>query len=383
MRKKTAIFIVLIFLIASLSGCGSQTESSTTATPEATTAAATASTTATAASTVTTPDATTATTAAATEGSTQKPTEQKSSAGERVIGIAWYPDMEIEFISYVTRAVEETGGKWVMLAEVKSADVNYAEDGSVKDLGEDGGLSEAAAALVKKNTWQGSNAEEALKDVDFVIFPGGEDISPTLFRVPGQDIDPQELEDYNVNRDVSDYLTMSYCLDKDIPVMGICRGMQMLAIVSGAEMLMDIPTYFANQGKEYNDEHRNPVPASGGYRDYRPHDVTVAKDSLIYNIVGEETINKVPSWHHVAVKNVDGTKLVVTGYTETNGLQIIEALERTDKTCAMGIQFHPEAAVGKNLDHAENAGDYISKDKALAFFKWIVNADYLAMDEAA
>ena len=270
-----------------------------------------------------------------------------------------------------------------MLPEVKSSDVNYAGDGSVKDIGEDGGLSKAAAELVKKNTWKGSNAEEALKDVDFVIFPGGEDISPSLFRVPSQDVNSAELEDYNVNRDVSDYLTMSYCLDKDIPVFGICRGMQILSVVSGAEMIQDIPAYFANQGKEYHDEHRNPAPSPDAYRDYRPHDVTVAKASLLYSIAGEETIAKVPSWHHVAVKSVDGTKLVVTGYTETNGIQIIEAVERTDKTFAMGIQFHPEAAVGKNLDHIENAKDYMTKDKALAYFKWIVNADYLALDDAA
>jgi putative glutamine amidotransferase len=41
---------------------------------------------------------------------------------------------------------------------------------------------------------------------------------------------------------------MAYCLDNDIPVMGFCRGMQMLGVISGAEVIQDIPTYFEQQG---------------------------------------------------------------------------------------------------------------------------------------
>lgn len=67
----------------------------------------------------------------------------------------------------------------------------------------------------------------------------------------------QEERDYNAERDISDYLTMAYCLDNDIPVMGFCRGMQMLSVVSGAEVIQDVPAYFAELGLEYNDEHNN------------------------------------------------------------------------------------------------------------------------------
>ena len=98
----------------------------------------------------------------------------------------------------------------------------------------------------------------------------------------------------------------------------------------------------------------------------------MVKDSLLYNIVGTETLAGCPSWHHQAVKNVDNTRLAVTGYTETDGIQMIEAVERTDKTFAVGVQFHPEAALVKNLDNAENKSDFMDYDTALSIFRQIV-----------
>ena len=85
---------------------------------------------------------------------------------------------------------------------------------------------------------------------------------------------PAEI-DYNAERDVSDYLTMSYCLDNDIPVMGLCRGMQMLPVISGAEMIQDLPAYFAESGIKYDYQHRNEKKSADSYRDYAHHDVTV------------------------------------------------------------------------------------------------------------
>ena len=59
-------------------------------------------------------------------------------------------------------------------------------------------------------------------------------------------------------------------------------------------------------------------------------------------------------------------------YTDTNGIQMIEAVERTDKTFALGLQFHPEAAVVKNLDDAGNKGDFMDYDTALSIFQYVL-----------
>ncbi len=62
---------------------------------------------------------------------------------------------------------------------------------------------------------------------------------------------------------------------------------------------------------------------------------------------------------------------------------MIEAVERSDKTFAVGLQFHPEAAVVKNLDNAENKGDYMDIDTALSIFKYIIQESFISQENAA
>ena len=216
-----------------------------------------------------------------------------------------------------------------------------------------------------------------------VLFTGGEDISPSLYFTPEPWHGIAEEIDYNAERDVSDYLTMTYCLDRDIPVMGFCRGMQMLSVVSGGEVIQDVPAYFSALGRKYGHEHRNQKTAPDSYRDYAPHGVEVEPESLLYEIVGTNRLTGCPSWHHQAVKSVDSTRLAVTGYTDTNGVRMIEAVERTDKTFAVGLQFHPEAALIKHLDNADNRNDFMDRDTALSVFRWIAQGEYLGQDAAA
>ncbi|MBR0226803.1 MAG: gamma-glutamyl-gamma-aminobutyrate hydrolase family protein [Clostridia bacterium] len=297
-----------------------------------------------------------------------------------VVGIAWRADTDSEFFTNVCRAVEAAGGEWVMLDQVFSADLCYDAEGRLTSgKTEIGMLDETAAKYVKCNTWRGSNAPEAVMGVSIVLFTGGEDISPTLYYTPEEWHGIEAEIDYNAERDVSDYLTMAYCLDNDIPLMGFCRGAQMLGVISGGEVIQDIPTWFENQGMAYDYTHRNRKATPESYRDYAPHTVQVAKGSRLSDIVGTDTLTGCPSWHHQAVKNVDNTRLAVTGYTETNGVPMIEALERTDKTFAVGLQFHPEAALVKNLDGAANKDDYMDYKTALSIFQYIVDEAYLKL----
>ena len=304
--------------------------------------------------------------------------------GTPVIGIAWRGDTDSEFFTNICKAVEAAGASWVMLDQVQSADLDYDTDGRLtQGVTALGSLDEAAAKRVRVNTWHDSNAGSAVGTVSTVLFTGGEDVSPTLYYDPELWHGNVAEIDYNAERDVSDYLTMTYCLDHDIPVMGFCRGMQMLSVVSGAEVIQDVPAYFAELGLEYNDEHNNRKASPDSYRDYAPHDIRVVPDSFLYEMTGTETLTGCPSWHHQAVKSVDNTRLVVTGYTETDGIQMIEAVERTDKAFAVGLQFHPEAALVKHLENAENQGDYMDYDTALSIFRWVVQQGWLAQENAA
>ena len=80
---------------------------------------------------------------------------------------------------------------------------------------------------------------------------------------------------------------------------------------------------------------------------------------------------------------MDNTRLKVTGTTEIDGIRMIQVIERTDKTFAVGLQFHPEAALVKHLEGAANRDDYMSYETALAIFEWIVQERYLEQEEAA
>ncbi len=301
-----------------------------------------------------------------------------------VIGIAWRPNMKAETFVDLCRSVEEAGGVCVVLDPVRSSDLSYDDKGRLtKGVTEIGTLDEASAKLVRCNTWHDSNAGDVVRDVDFVMFPGGEDISPTLFYTPEKWLDNGEDKTFSAERDVSDYLLMSYCLDHDIPLLAICRGMQMLSIVSGAEYVQDIPAYFKDKGLEYPYEHRNRKPAPNAYRNFAHHDVTVVKGSRLYEMVNTGTLRNAPSWHHQCVKNVDNTRLAVTGFTVTNGVNIIEAVERKDKTFAVGLQFHPETAIGKNLDDAGDKDEFLEYGTAMAIFEWIIEGGFNGQRDAA
>ena len=286
-----------------------------------------------------------------------------------IVGVAWRPNAESLSYKSTCRALEAAGITYVLLPQAHSADLSYGADNKLSEgVADTGALTPEAGKLVRCNTWQESDAAEVLQGVNAVVFPGGEDVSPTLYYAPQEWHGIEAEKDYSAERDVSDYVLMSYCLEHDIPLMTICRGTQMLSVVSGAEVIQDLPTWFANQGKNYQGEHKQPADAQG-HRDFAPNDVQVEKDSFLYSIVEKDELKGCPCWHHQAIASVDGTRLVVTAHATTEGVDTIEAIERTDKTFAIGVQFHPEISVQKTLDNEANKQEYLDYDTALKLFK--------------
>ncbi|MCR4766251.1 MAG: gamma-glutamyl-gamma-aminobutyrate hydrolase family protein [Bacteroidaceae bacterium] len=296
---------------------------------------------------------------------------------EVCVGIAWRGDADSEFYTNVVRTFQAAGVKTVMLPQVKADAFEY--DG--QDLDDDYYdehriLLQTYADMVKAGT--ASNVAEVLKGIDAVVFTGGEDIAPTLYKQPEPWHGISEEEDYNATRDVNDYLLMSYVIQNNIPMLGMCRGMQMLGVVSGASVIQDIPVYFNELGKTYHYQHRN-QQVIGGYRDYAPHDVDVKdQSSILYDIAKTTFIEGVPSWHHQAILSVEGTPLTVVATTDTEGVEMIEALERKDKRFVLGIQYHPEAAVVKHLDNYPNASDFMTYTNGMAYFMALAAAAELS-----
>lgn len=295
----------------------------------------------------------------------------KKEQAETVVGIAWREDSDKEGFTEVVCAFKSIGVKAVLLPQVVDYDIPYnGNKVSSECIDANGILKQEWAELVKKNTYANSNVSSAVNNVVAVVFTGGEDIAPTLYRVP-QKWHGNE-KDFNATRDISDYLLMSYCIDKDIPLMGICRGAQLLGIVSGATMIQDIPSWFAAQNIKYDFTHR-PEDTASDDSDYVPHDVSVAPGSILAEFTQTATITNVPSWHHQSMSAVDESCLKVTGTTLTNGFDFIEAIERTDRSLAIGLQFHPEVSIAKHVNKSPNESNYMNYIQAQSIFRNFVN----------
>lgn len=293
-----------------------------------------------------------------------------NSSIKKNIYIAWSNKQDsYSFISTV-KTIEAIGCNPVILDMVRSTDLSYQDNMLVDAVDSHGILLSYLAKEVKTNLWKHSNVEDIAKNVDCIIFPGGSDICPTLWKEEGEWHGIEGDTEYSAERDVSDYLLMSYCLEKDIPMFAICRGMQMLSVVSGAKMINDIPTYFASLGKNDNNTHRD-----NEKKVFASHDVDIIDtSSLLYGITNTTTLKNVPSWHHQGVLSIDNTKLSLTAETITDEVRIIEGVERKDLSFCLGVQFHPEVAVRKIVDKEADASNYMDLESASSFFKALANA---------
>ena len=288
-----------------------------------------------------------------------------------VIGIAWREGLDGSSYIGTYNAIEAIGARPVLLGQVQSSALQYTDskiDPSHIDSLDI--LLATDAERVKRGSFAASNAEEEMRGIDAVVMTGGEDISPTLYRTPQPWHGIEAERDYNPTRDVSDYLLLQYCIDNDIPTLCICRGAQMLAVVSGAELIQDIPTFYSQLDLDYNYIHRD-----AERRGYISHDATITdKGSLLYQAIGSTTITGTPSWHHQAIGSLAGTNAIVTATTTTCGIEIVEALERTDARFVVGVQYHPEYVLTNKASADPNGTPYMNREDALLIFKALIGA---------
>jgi putative glutamine amidotransferase len=166
---------------------------------------------------------------------------------------------------------------------------------------------------------------ELLDLIDGLLLIGGADIDPSSY---GAGRDPQ-LEATYPDRDDFEIALLNGAIERDMPVFGICRGMQLINVALGGTLVQDLP------GVEGSNPHRRAL----GTFDGTEHTIVLEPGSLTAAAAGED-VHTASCHHHQAVDEL-GEGLVVSGRADVDG--VIEAIEAEDGRWLLGVQWHPEA----------------------------------------
>jgi putative glutamine amidotransferase len=167
-----------------------------------------------------------------------------------------------------------------------------------------------------------------LESLDGIMFSGGGDIDPAYWgaeKHPATDVDPA--------RDTAELLLMKAALAMDLPTLGVCRGMQVMAVAAGGSLHQHLPDLIGH------DRHRaapGTDPLAADASAYGRHDVVIRPGSQAHALLGSHlTVN---SFHHQAVD--DPGTFVATGWCPDD--RVIEIMEDPQLSFALGVQWHPE-----------------------------------------
>lgn len=164
-------------------------------------------------------------------------------------------------------------------------------------------------------------ADDAVLDrLDAVVFAGGADLDPRLY---GEQPHPQTTG-LRPERDAAELPLMRAALDRDLPVLGICRGMQVMSVVRGGSLTQHLPDVVGH-------ERHRPAPGVYGL-----HEVRLAPGSRVHAILGDTV--SVPSYHHQGLDSPGS--LTVTGWADDGTAEVVEDPSRR---FALGVLWHPEA----------------------------------------
>jgi putative glutamine amidotransferase len=174
-------------------------------------------------------------------------------------------------------------------------------------------------------------AADVIGRADGLLLAGGGDVDPAHFgETPHPTFDPAES-----GRDAYEIELIRLALERDLPLLAICRGIQVLNVARGGTLVQDIPTELPGAL-----EHKLAVPPHNAFD--LAHEVWIEKDSLLSRLAGESLKSRdtvdVNSRHHQSVKTL-GQGLVTTA-TAPDG--VIEAVEDPSRRFCLGVQWHPE-----------------------------------------
>ena len=169
-------------------------------------------------------------------------------------------------------------------------------------------------------------SDSEFADIDGLLLTGGGDIHPDNF-------DQAWHPSLKYVNEARDELELPLCREKieaDIPVFGICRGIQVMSVAMGGSLYQDVPSQI-----------KDPLthPAKGSEQDSQ-HEIEIERGSRLNEIVGKSA-DEVNSAHHQAVDETNG-KFDITALSADG---VIEAMENRSKRFVLGVQYHPERMI--------------------------------------
>ncbi|KHF40214.1 gamma-glutamyl-gamma-aminobutyrate hydrolase family protein [Halalkalibacter okhensis] len=203
--------------------------------------------------------------------------------------------------------------------------------------------------IVLPNIVEHNELDPLVERLDGLLLSGGGDIDPTLF---GEEPHPK-LGLIRPDRDQFEMCMIKKFLERDKPILAICRGCQILNIAAGGDMYQDI---YSQKDKELL-QHTQVAPMTHG-----SHFVRVLDGSLLHRVTDELKF-KVNSYHHQANRQV-ATNFQVSAIASDG---VIEAIESTVHSFVLGLQWHPEGMLPN--------GDYYAKSVFESFLRACKNDD--------
>jgi putative glutamine amidotransferase len=190
------------------------------------------------------------------------------------------------------------------------------------------------AVLLPPDPAAGEDAGPWLDMLDALVLTGGADMDPTFY-----DADPDPRTVGTVpERDAFEIALARGALERDVPLLGICRGMQVMNVARGGTLIQHLPDDVGHE-----DHRRSP-----GSFDNADHDVQLVAGSLAERAAGE-AVHATKSHHHQGVAAV-GDGFEITGRATIDDLP--ETIEDPTRRFALGVQWHPEADPASQLIEA-------------------------------
>ncbi len=182
----------------------------------------------------------------------------------------------------------------------------------------------AEVRLLMPDDHTGVATEELMSNVGGLLLSGGPDIDPALY---GEEPDPNAGLELRRPLDDLELRVLEYVLDRDMPVLAICRGMQLLNVAFGGKLIQDLPDHKAQK--------------IDGDWESAYHQIYIAPGAKAAAVIGMAGFFKVNSLHHQGLKEAQrAPRLMTTAYEVEDGL--IEGLESPEHSWVIGLQCHPE-----------------------------------------